>query len=29
MPLAIDTDKEQDLEDLQYDIEDTRNTDRW
>src|SRR5258705_84281 len=29
MPLVIDTDKEQDLEDLQYDIEDTRKTDRW
>ncbi len=29
MPLKIDTDKEQDIEDLQYDIEDTRATDRW
>jgi 5-methyltetrahydrofolate--homocysteine methyltransferase len=29
MPLAIDTDKENDLEDLQYDIEDSRKTDRW
>ncbi|HYC38679.1 MAG TPA: corrinoid protein [Usitatibacter sp.] len=29
MPLVIDTDKEQDLEDLQYDIEDSRETDRW
>jgi 5-methyltetrahydrofolate--homocysteine methyltransferase len=29
MALAIDTDKEQDLEDLQYDIEDSRKTDRW
>jgi 5-methyltetrahydrofolate--homocysteine methyltransferase len=29
MALAIDTDKEQDLEDLQYDIEDSRATDRW
>jgi 5-methyltetrahydrofolate--homocysteine methyltransferase len=29
MPLKIDTDKEYDLEDLQYDIEDTRKTDRW
>lgn len=29
MALVIDTDKEQDLEDLQYDIEDSRKTDRW
>jgi 5-methyltetrahydrofolate--homocysteine methyltransferase len=29
MPLAINTDKEQDLEDLQYDIEDSRSTNRW
>ena len=29
MPLSIDTEKENDLEDLQYDIEDTRKTDRW
>jgi 5-methyltetrahydrofolate--homocysteine methyltransferase len=29
MPLVIDTDKENDLEDLQYDIEDSRQTDRW
>jgi len=29
MPLTIDTDKENDLEDLQYDIEDSRQTDRW
>ena len=29
MPLEIDTDKELDLEDLQYDIEDSRTTDRW
>src|ERR1700745_2261145 len=29
MALRIDTDKEQDLEDLQYDIEDSRKTDRW
>lgn len=29
MAIAIDTDKEQDLEDLQYDIDDTRKTDRW
>lgn len=29
MAITIDTDKEQDLEDLQYDIEDSRQTDRW
>ena len=29
MPLTIDTEKEWDIEDLQYDIEDTRETDRW
>lgn len=29
MPLNIDTDKENDIEDLQYDIEDSRATDRW
>lgn len=29
MALVIDTEKEQDLEDLQYDIEDSRQTDRW
>ncbi len=29
MPIAIDTDKEQDIEDLQYDIEDSRATGRW
>ena len=29
MPLEIDTDKDQNIEDLQYDIEDTRKTDRW
>ena len=29
MPLNIDTEKEFDLEDLQYDIEDSRETDRW
>ena len=29
MPLVIDTEKENDLEDLQYDIEDSRKTDRW
>lgn len=29
MPLNIDTDKEYDIEDLQYDIEDSRATDRW
>ena len=29
MRLKIDTDKEQDIEDLQYDIDDTRATDRW
>jgi len=29
MPLTIDTDTEWDIEDLQYDIEDTRETDRW
>lgn len=29
MPLKIDTEKEFDLEDLQYDIEDSRETDRW
>ena len=29
MPLAIDTDKELDIEDLQYDIDDSRSTDRW
>jgi 5-methyltetrahydrofolate--homocysteine methyltransferase len=29
MPMKIDTDKENDLEDLQYDIEDSRQTDRW
>ncbi|MGI9302138.1 MAG: cobalamin B12-binding domain-containing protein [Gammaproteobacteria bacterium] len=29
MPLEIDTEKEFDLEDLQYDIEDSRETDRW
>ncbi len=29
MPLTIDTDKEFDFEDLQYDIEDSKETDRW
>lgn len=29
MPLTIDTEKEYDIEDLQYDIEDSRATDRW
>lgn len=29
MPIIIDTDKENDIEDLQYDIEDSRTTDRW
>lgn len=29
MALVIDTEKEQDLEDLQYDIEDSRQTGRW
>ena len=29
MPLNINTDGEFDIEDLQYDIEDTRKTDRW
>jgi 5-methyltetrahydrofolate--homocysteine methyltransferase len=29
MPLNIDTEKEFDIEDLQYDIEDSRETDRW
>ena len=29
MPLNIDTDKEYDIEDLQYDIEDSRATERW
>ncbi len=29
MPLTIDTELEFDLEDLQYDIEDSRETDRW
>jgi 5-methyltetrahydrofolate--homocysteine methyltransferase len=29
MPLEIDTDKEFDIEDLQYDIEDSMETDRW
>lgn len=29
MPITIDTDKEQDIEDLQYDIDDSRKTDRW
>ena len=29
MPLTINTDKENDIEDLQYDIEDSRATDRW
>jgi 5-methyltetrahydrofolate--homocysteine methyltransferase len=29
MPLIIDTDKENDIEDLQYDIEDSRQTPRW
>ena len=29
MPLTIDTEKEWDIEDLQYDIEDSRETDRW
>ena len=29
MPLEIDTEKEFDIEDLQYDIEETRATDRW
>lgn len=29
MPLNIDTDKEQDIEDLQFDIDDSRATDRW
>lgn len=29
MPLEIETEKEFDLEDLQYDIEDSRETDRW
>jgi 5-methyltetrahydrofolate--homocysteine methyltransferase len=29
MPLNIDTEQEWDIEDLQYDIEDSRETDRW
>ena len=29
MPLKIDTEQEWDIEDLQYDIEDSRETDRW
>ena len=29
MPLIIDTEQEFDIEDLQYDIEDSRETDRW
>src|SRR6185436_7902713 len=29
MPLDIDTDQELDIEDLQYDIDDSRKTDRW
>jgi 5-methyltetrahydrofolate--homocysteine methyltransferase len=29
MPLIIDTDRDFDLDDLQYDIEDSRETDRW
>ena len=29
MPLEIDTDKEFDIEDLQYDIDDSMETDRW
>jgi 5-methyltetrahydrofolate--homocysteine methyltransferase len=29
MPITIDTDKEQDIEDLQFDIDDSRQTDRW
>ena len=29
MPLQIDTEKEYDLEDLQYDFEDSMETDRW
>lgn len=29
MPLKIDTEKEFDIEDLQYDIEDSMETDRW
>lgn len=29
MPLNINTDKENDIEDLQYDIDDSRATDRW
>ncbi len=29
MPLVIDTEKEFDIEDLQYDIEQSRATDRW
>ena len=29
MPLTIDTEKDFDIEDLQYDIEDSRETDRW
>ena len=29
MPLIIDTEQDFDLEDLQYDIEDSRETDRW
>ena len=29
MPLVIDTEKEFDLEDLQYDLEDSMETDRW
>ena len=29
MPLKIETELEFDLEDLQYDIEDSRETDRW
>ncbi len=29
MPLKIDTEKENDIEDLQYDIEESRATDRW
>ena len=29
MPLIIDTEQDFDIEDLQYDIEDSRETDRW
>ena len=29
MPLEIDTEQDFDIEDLQYDIEDSRETDRW